>query len=220
MTNRANFGETFVKLKATKTGALYFVQTVNHLYGIKSPGFCVCCPNLCSKHKCAWKGKFENPKSARFSSVSRELKGVHKVYMPLATRDFKNIILLIFKDKVASTPCVFFRCAKLFSQKNKVSPPPKARFFAGETFNFWKLSCIYTIFFAGKCLSWSKTPIYFFSCAGKFLNHTFSQKNKLSPLPKARDSRRFFRWIFCTTSTFSVELSTVGKLFLHDFQRF
>ena len=151
---------------------------------------------------------------------SRELKGFNKVYMPIATRNFKNIILLIFKDKVASTPCGFFRCAKLFSQKNKVSPPPKARFFAGETFNFWKLSCIYTIFFAGKCFSWSKTPTYFFSCAGKFLNHTFSQKNKLSPLPKARDSRRFFRWIFCTTSTFSVELSTVGKLFLHAFQRY
>ena len=81
--------------------------------------------------------------------------------MPLATRNFKNIILLILKDKVASTACVFFRCTKLFSHKNKVAPPPKAR-----------------------------------------------------------DFRRFFHWIFCTTPTFDVELSTVGKLFLHAFQRY
>ena len=81
--------------------------------------------------------------------------------MPLATRNFKNIILLILKDKVASTACVFFRCTKLFSHKNKVAPPPKAR-----------------------------------------------------------DFRRFFHWIFCTTPTFDVELSTVGKLFLNAFQRY
>ena len=80
--------------------------------------------------------------------------------MPLATRNFKNIVLLILRDNVASTPCVFFRCTKLFSHKNKVAPPPKAR-----------------------------------------------------------DFRRFFHWIFCTTSTFDVELRTVGKLFLHAFQR-
>ena len=110
---------------------------------------------------CAQNWTFKNRKSARFSSVLRELKGVNKVYMPLATRNFKNIILLILKDKVASTACVFFRCTKLFSHKNKVAPPPKAR-----------------------------------------------------------DFRRFFHWIFCTTPTFDVELSTVGKLFLHAFQRY
>ena len=99
------------------------------MYGIKDPGFCVCCPSFCSKHTCAKKGKFEDPKSARFSSVSRELKGFNKVYMPLATRNFKNIILLIVKDKVASTPCGFFRCAKLFSHKNKVATSPKSRDF-------------------------------------------------------------------------------------------
>ena len=110
---------------------------------------------------CAQNWTFKNRKSARFSSVLRELKGFNKVYMPLATRNFKNIILLILKDKVASTACVFFRCTKLFSHKNKVAPPPKAR-----------------------------------------------------------DFRRFFHWIFCTTPTFDVELSTVGKLFLHAFQRY
>ena len=110
---------------------------------------------------CAQNWTFKNRKSARFSSVLRELKGFHKVYMPLATRNFKNIILLILKDKVASTACVFFRCTKLFSHKNKVAPPPKAR-----------------------------------------------------------DFRRFFHWIFCTTPMFDVELSTVGKLFLHAFQRY
>ena len=110
---------------------------------------------------CAQNWTFKNRKSARFSSVLRELKGFNKVYMPLATRNFKNIILLILKDKVASTACVFFRCTKLFSHKNKVAPPPKAR-----------------------------------------------------------DFRRFFHWIFCTTPMFDVELSTVGKLFLHAFQRY
>ena len=118
------------------------------MYGIKDPGFCVCCPSFCSKHTCAKKGKFEDPKSARFSSVSRELKGFNKVYMPLATRKFKNIILLRVKDKVASTPCVFFRCAKLFSHKNKVSPPPQARFF-GRPSVFEKYSASTRFFLLG-----------------------------------------------------------------------
>ena len=79
---------------------------------------------------CAQNWTFKNRKSARFSSVLREFKGFNKVYMPLATRNFKNIILLILKDKVASTPCGFFRCTELFSHKKlKVWPPPKARGF-------------------------------------------------------------------------------------------
>ena len=78
---------------------------------------------------CAQNWTFKNRKSARFSSVLRELKGFNKVYMPLATRNFKNIILLILKDKVASTPCGFFRCTKLFSHKTKGAPSPKARDF-------------------------------------------------------------------------------------------
>ena len=78
---------------------------------------------------CAQNWTFKNRKSARFSSVLRELKGFNKVYMPLATRNFKNIILLILKDKVASTACGFFRCTKLFSHKNKVAPLPNARGF-------------------------------------------------------------------------------------------
>ena len=49
--------------------------------------------------------------------------------MPLATRNFKNIILLILKDKVASTACGFFRRTKLFSHKTKGAPSPKARDF-------------------------------------------------------------------------------------------
>ena len=78
---------------------------------------------------CAQNWTFKNRKSARFSSVLRELKGFNKVYMPLATRNFKNIILLILKDKVASTPCGFFRCTKNFSHKTKGAPSPKARDF-------------------------------------------------------------------------------------------
>ena len=113
----------------------------------------------------------------------------------------------------------FFSLRKTFHAQKQGFTSPKSSLFR-ETFNFWKLSYILPIFFAGKCFSWSKTPTYFFSCAGKFLNHTFSQKNKLSPLPKARDFRRFFHWIFCTTPMFDVELSTVGKLFLHAFQRY
>ena len=72
--------------------------------------------------------------------------------------------------------------------------------FFKNTFNFSKLSYILPIFFAGKCFSWSKTPIYFFSCAGKFLNHTFSQKIniKCRKMRSRTASRKnmIFEWIF------------------------
>ena len=53
-----------------------------------------------------------------------------------------------------------------------------------------------------------------------FVQTFFSARKQGCTFPKARDFRRFFHWIFCTTPMFDVELSTVGKLFLHAFQRY
>ena len=151
---------------------------------------------------------------------SRELKGFNKVYMPIATRNFKNIILLIFKVKVASTSCGFSRCTKLFSHKNKVAPLPNARGFS-PFFSFcgsqrappYRKPSKYCSSFVNKT-SVSKTM----GCW--FVQTFFSARKQGCTFPKARGFRRFFHWIFCTTPTFDVELSTVGKLFLHAFQRY
>ena len=118
----------------------------------------------------------------------------------------------------------FFFAAQNFSRtKTRFDLPQKRAVFVTCPFDLLKHFFYFQLFCTSPFLIW-------FSCTQDFPRQVwmesmqskpfFPRKNKVSPSPKARDFRRFFHWIFCTTPMFDVELSTVGKLFLHAFQRY
>ena len=115
-------------------------------------------------------------------------------------------------------------CTNIFFRaKTRFHLPRKRAVFVTCPFDLLKHFFYFQLFCTSPFLIW-------FSCTQEFPGQVwtesmqskpfFPRKNKVSPPPKARDFRRFFHWFFCTTQTFDVELSTVGKLFLNAFQRY
>ena len=85
MKNRASFGETFVKVKATKTGALYFVQTVI---------------DLKQNQRVGYESLPERPSCATFSRKFKRLRFLNKIAEKLKKKFSNQAFLnkIYFKD--------------------------------------------------------------------------------------------------------------------------